>query len=248
MTVLLELTPHLVLLSRLAAAIAASPLQVVKGVLDQVEVNGAGGEVCRQVSELDRPTSELDRPASVGESAGTESLSHIWVEEVILQSYLFCGFPRTLNALSAWREIVPLAPVDRGGSSSLDHIMRQDTENSLESYYSEGEISCRRIYGKSYERLRGNIRALHPDIDYWMIVEGYGKVLSRPALPLEYRELCIVSACAAAEQLPQLRSHLRGAINLGWGVDDLHHLLQAIADIIGPSAYEAAVQELSQII
>lgn len=233
MTVRLEFTPCLALLSRLAAAIAASPVQVVKRVLAQIREEHPVRE--EQWVGQDQPARE-------------ELLTHIWVEEVILQSYLFCGFPRTLNALSAWREIVPLPPVDHFGSRIKGNVIGPDTGNSLDSYYSEGEISCRRIYGKSYERLRGNIRALHPDIDYWMIVEGYGKVLSRPALPLEYRELCIVSACAAAEQLPQLRSHLRGAINLGWGVDDLHHLLQAIADIIGPSAYEVAVQELSQIV
>jgi alkylhydroperoxidase/carboxymuconolactone decarboxylase family protein YurZ len=56
------------------------------------------------------------------------------------------------------------------------------------------------VYGGMYERLRANVRELHPSLDAWMIVEGYGKVLSRPGLDLARRELCIVSACAAAEQ------------------------------------------------
>jgi 4-carboxymuconolactone decarboxylase len=66
-----------------------------------------------------------------------------------------------------------------------------------------------------YERLRGNIRRLHPDLDDWMIVDGYGKVLSRPGLDLARRELCIVAACAAAKQDRQLHSHLHGALNAG---------------------------------
>ena len=48
-----------------------------------------------------------------------------------------------------------------------------------------------------------------------MIVEGYGKVLSRPALDLPRRELCIVAACAASKQDRQLHSHLHGALNVG---------------------------------
>src|SRR5512134_4020933 len=28
-----------------------------------------------------------------------------WIEEVILQSYLFAGFPRTLNAAREWRRV-----------------------------------------------------------------------------------------------------------------------------------------------
>ena len=66
-----------------------------------------------------------------------------------------------------------------------------------------------------YERLRENIRDLHPLLDDWMIVEGYGKVLSRPGLDLARRELCIVAACAAAAQDRQLHSHLHGALNVG---------------------------------
>jgi hypothetical protein len=35
-------------------------------------------------------------------SAGTPIA---WVEELLLQSYLFCGFPRTLNAMREWRRV-----------------------------------------------------------------------------------------------------------------------------------------------
>ena len=28
-----------------------------------------------------------------------------WIEELILQSYLFCGFPRSLNAMREWRRL-----------------------------------------------------------------------------------------------------------------------------------------------
>ena len=62
-----------------------------------------------------------------------------------------------------------------------------------------------------YDRLRENIRHLHPLLDDWMIDEGYGKVLSRPGLDLPRRELCIVAACAATGQDRQLHSHLHGA-------------------------------------
>ena len=43
-----------------------------------------------------------------------------------------------------------------------------------------------------------NLRVMGSPADAWMIVEGYGKVLSRPQLDLRRRELCIVAACAAA--------------------------------------------------
>jgi 4-carboxymuconolactone decarboxylase len=79
-----------------------------------------------------------------------------------------------------------------------------------------------------YERLRVNIRALHPELDEWMIIEGYGKVLSRPGLDLPRRELCIVAACAASQQDRQLHSHLHGAINVGVAPEVLTTTIEAL--------------------
>ena len=91
-----------------------------------------------------------------------------------------------------------------------------DAEERLDALWrADGEATCAAVYGTMYERLRANIRELHPALDEWMITEGYGKVLSRPGLDLARRELCIVAACAARGQDRQLHSHLHGALNVG---------------------------------
>ena len=66
-----------------------------------------------------------------------------------------------------------------------------------------------------------------------MIVEGYGKVLSRPGLDLQRRELCVIASCAAARQDRQLHSHLHGALNVGVSPGDIDTVLDAIADVLG---------------
>src|SRR5690606_22884508 len=78
--------------------------------------------------------------------------------------------------------------------------------------------------------------ALHPSLDHWMIVEGYGKVLSRPGLDLPRRELCIVAACAATAQDRQLHSHLWGALNAGASPEVIDDALAAIADLVPEDA------------
>jgi 4-carboxymuconolactone decarboxylase len=83
-----------------------------------------------------------------------------------------------------------------------------------------------------YERLRENVRDLHPLLDDWMITDGYGKVLSRPGLDLPRRELCIVAACAAAGQDRQLHSHLHGARNVGVAPAVVADAIEAIADLL----------------
>jgi 4-carboxymuconolactone decarboxylase len=84
-----------------------------------------------------------------------------------------------------------------------------------------------------YERLRENIRGLHPSLDEWMIMEGYGKVLSRPGLDLPRRELCIVAACAAAGQDRQLLSHFHGALNVGVDPSVIDLVIDALSEFLG---------------
>jgi 4-carboxymuconolactone decarboxylase len=156
------------------------------------------------------------------ESAG-KSADPAKVDEVILQSYLFAGFPRTLNAARAWRAVSGVvAP-----QSDSDAELRNDSD-----WIERGEETCATVYGESYEMLRENVRSLHPALDSWMITDGYGKVLSRPGLDLKTRELCIVAACAASGQQRQLHSHLHGALNAGASVTEVESALQSLANLL----------------
>ena len=140
-----------------------------------------------------------------------------------MQSYLFAGFPRALNAAREWRRISGLP------APSADTDPRADDVGALTT---DGETTCAVVYGPFYERLRSNIRSLHPALDAWMIAEGYGKVLSRPDLDLVRRELCIVAACALSGQDRQLHSHLHGALHAGASGAQVEGALDAINDLL----------------
>ena len=155
---------------------------------------------------------------------------HIWIEELLLQTYLFAGFPRALNGMREWRRI------------SGTGIATQPAV-ATEEWRSAGERTCARVYGAMYERLRVNIRALHPLFDDWMIEEGYGKVLSRPELDLPRRELCIVAACAATAQDRQLQSHLHGCSNTGIAGSVVAAALDALHGIV-PEDFRSRAMKL----
>jgi 4-carboxymuconolactone decarboxylase len=76
-----------------------------------------------------------------------------------------------------------------------------------------------------------------------MLEEGYGKVLSREALDLPRRELCIVAACAATRQLRQLRAHLRGALQVGVSGRVVAAALDALASVV-PEVMLAEAREV----
>ena len=197
-----------------------------------------GGEADATLSALDDATVRLLRAAAAvtagSEAAVRDALAEtigrvpaVWVEELILQSYLFAGFPRALNAMREWRRLsgLPAPVVDAGERFEQARDWRE-----------RGEETCATVYGPFYERLRHNIRELHPALDAWMIVEGYGKVLSRPALDLKRRELCIVAACAAAGQDRQLHSHLHGALHAGATPAEVEAALRALEGVLEPDA------------
>ncbi|HEX6059479.1 MAG TPA: carboxymuconolactone decarboxylase family protein [Gemmatimonadaceae bacterium] len=208
--------------------------------------------------------SEDEIRARLAESVGMVPVA--WMEEMILQSYLFAGFPRALNAMREWRrESGVEAPASDEGAGGGDAELgdaggdgaevgdgavvgdagggdavggdADDGDTSPARWRARGEATCATVYGAFYEKLRGNIRALHPALDEWMIVEGYGKVLGRPGLDLRRRELCIVAACAASRQNRQLHSHLHGALHAGATSAEVEGAIDAAAPML--SADEA---------
>lgn len=175
--------------------------------------------------------SEMEVRDGLRETAGAGTPS-AWVEELVLQSYLFCGFPRALNAAREWRRQVQGTGVGRSA---------RDKAGEYDRFQAEGEATCARVYGRFYSKLRQNIVALHPELDTWMIVEGYGKVLSRPALDLGRRELCIVAACVASGQDRQLHSHLHGSRNVGVPDEVIGTALDALEGTVNRIFLERAV-------
>ena len=172
-------------------------------------------------------------------SEAVEEVDPEMVEEIILQSYLFAGFPRALNAVRAWRAV-------SGRSAPTDD--EEATAKDFAAWRKRGEKTCAIIYGDHYEKLRENIRALHSALDEWMIVDGYGKVLSRPGVDLRTRELCVVAACAVSGQQRQLHSHLHGALNAGSSAGEVASVLDALSDLISRddlSRYRQLLQKVA---
>lgn len=156
------------------------------------------------------------------------------VEEVLVQSYLFVGFPGALNALALWRELSGWSPPPALEDDPLTRMAR-------------GEVVCRRVYGQQYERLRRNVRELHPDLDRWMVEEGYGKVLGRPGLDLPARELCIAALLVTLGAPVQLYSHLRGALEVGVTPEEVEAMLREALELLEEEEAQAAQDVWRQI-
>src|ERR1051325_4392808 len=112
-----------------------------------------------RLDALDSATRQLTRLAAVVTAgneervrnaivASADHVSPVWIEELLLQTYLFAGFPRSLNALREWRRVQPASQPDSDA-------------RSIDEWRTDGERTCAKVYGAMYDKLRGNIRHLH---------------------------------------------------------------------------------------
>ena len=151
----------------------------------------------------------LDRARAAGTSVRA-------LEELGLMLHLYAGFPATIEFLRALRAWQGNATAARAAArpSPVPSPSRVPARTQR-AWRAKGEELCERVYGPEYEPLRAFTRRLHPEIDTWMIVDGYGKTLSRPGLGVLDRELATVAALATLGWPRQLAAHRAGAMRVG---------------------------------
>ena len=68
----------------------------------------------------------------------------------------------------------------------------------------------------------------------------FGTIWSRPGLPIKLRSLLTMTALMALGRGPELRLHMRGALNLGIPVEEIKELIVHVSQYSGvPTAIEA---------
>lgn len=128
--------------------------------------------------------------------------------EAVLQSFLFAGFPRCINGLESFRR-------HYGPNACQEATPRTEGALDAQALRLRGEDLFRKIYGQNTEVVLAALDNYHPELKEWILVDAYGKILSRPALPARTRELCAVVGLLVSGDTRQLSSHIRGAVHCG---------------------------------
>lgn len=137
------------------------------------------------------------------------------LEELLLQTCLFAGYPRTLNAFDAHARVFsgePAPPPPPDDAADPDR----------------GRRLFERIYGQSADRVLERLGERHPELPIWILRDAYGRVLSRPGLDPIARELAAVAALAVTRLPEQLRSHARGALRLGASPEAVREMIRTV--------------------
>ncbi|WP_422843918.1 carboxymuconolactone decarboxylase family protein [Acidovorax sp. M2(2025)] len=114
--------------------------------------------------------------------------------------------------------------------------------------YLRGLAKLREIDGQAGEHVVASLDGIAPDFARYLIEFPFGDIYSRPGLDLRSREIAVVAALTAlGNATPQLKVHLRAALNVGVTREETVEVLMQMAVYAGfPAALNglAAAREV----
>lgn len=119
--------------------------------------------------------------------------------------------------------------MDRSGGTGAFGFPGAWEMTSVTPLSPEEQLLLARLTGSLASRSPEALMCALPDLERWMVTEGYGKVLGRPGLTLADREVAVVALLAVHDAPVQLRSHLRGALQVGVSPSQVEAVLQSVA-------------------
>jgi len=116
--------------------------------------------------------------------------------------------------------------------------------------YQTGLDALAKITGSSGSAVVDSLKDIAPDLADWIIKFSYGDVLSRSKLDLRSRQLATVAALTAmGTAYPQLKVHIKGALNVGCKKEEIIEVILQMAVFAGfPAAINGinAAREIFQ--
>lgn len=133
------------------------------------------------------------------------------IVETIIQMALYAGFPASLNALSATREVFQ-------ESDAATNFQPKLSESNQSTRFERGAVLIGEVYGNpaAATNLIEGLKDIAPDMARFIIEFPYGDIYSRPGLDMKSREIATVAALTAlGNARPQLQTHIRASLNVG---------------------------------
>lgn len=109
--------------------------------------------------------------------------------------------------------------------------------------YERGLKMLDRIHGQAGRDVLDKLAETAPELSKFVIAFAFGDIYARPQLSLRERQIATVASIATlGHSLPQLKAHLKGALNLGITETEILELLMQMAVYAG---FPAAINAIS---
>ena len=123
-------------------------------------------------------------------------------KEILVQAYAYCGFPRSINALTTLMQL----ETERGNSDILGKLPSAKPEGTALEYGAQNQT---KLVGTE---VKGQLFEFVPAIDEYLKAHLFGDIFARDNVDWQTRELATIAMLAAREGVDaQLQAH----INIG---------------------------------
>jgi 4-carboxymuconolactone decarboxylase len=86
----------------------------------------------------------------------------------------------------------------------------------LEDRYNTGLKNLEKIHPEASKALMESLKDIAPDLGRFVVEFPYGDIYERPGLDLKSREIATIAALTAlGDTKPELKDHIKGALNVG---------------------------------
>ncbi|MBM9548252.1 carboxymuconolactone decarboxylase family protein [Leptospira sp. 201903074] len=145
------------------------------------------------------------------------------VKEILVHTYAYAGFPRSLNGLNVLMQV--LKEREKNGiKDKLGTDARPLTTNK--SKLEIGTEIQTQLIGAP---IRGEVYTFAPVIDQFLKEHLFADIFSRDSLDFQSREIATISILASiGDAEAQLRSHMKVALNVGLTESQLRHLVSIL--------------------
>ncbi|GAB3015984.1 carboxymuconolactone decarboxylase family protein [Spirosoma pulveris] len=177
---------------------------------------------------------QLTKALNAGLDAG---LTISEVKEVLVQLYAYAGFPRSLNALQAFMDVLK----ERKQRGINDPAGKEPSPLPADQNRRQfGTDNQTKLIGMP---VKGGLFEFAPAIDQFLKEHLFGAIFGRDNLDWKTRELATISALASLGGVDsQLRSHLNIGLHNGLTEGELTHLVSIIQTRVGEKEGDAASQ------
>ncbi len=161
------------------------------------------------------------------------------LRDALVQLYAYCGFPRSLTALS---ELLSLINERKAAGITDIEGPKANPRPRPEKLHEIGTATQTRLVGAP---VKGALFDFAPDIDAYLKEHLFGDIFSTGILDDATREIVTVAALAALPAPAQLGSHLQIAQNAGVSIKALKELAETLKLHVGKNEGELVESLLS---
>ncbi len=188
---------------------------------------------------------ELDKLKVATVAALDAGLTINEIKEVLVHLYAYCGFPRSIQGLRTFLEMVEA----RKAEGITDQVGKSASPiDQSEEKYERGKAVLGELTGMPQVPATSGYRAFSPEMDIFLMEHLFADIFERDVLSYQDRELTTLSALINLGGVdPMINGHMRIAMNIGIPVEQLQDLLTLVEVNFGEDQAQAGKRILSEL-